>query len=135
MRCMRGVAYLRGASKPKVPVRTTMAQVRVQHLLVKHAGSRNPSSWKSPTITRTKAEALRILASHREAIVSGRVDFAALARTESDCSSAQKGGDLGYFTRGRMHKPFEDAAFDLSVGELSGFVETDSGVHVIRRTA
>ncbi len=108
-------------------------QVRCQHLLVKHSGSRNPSSWKSKTITRTKAEALQILAGHRERIVRGEIDFGTLAAAESDCSSARRNGDLGSFQRGQMQKPFEDAAFALAVGELSGFVETDSGVHIIKR--
>lgn len=53
----------------------------------------------------------------------------------SDCSSARSGGDLGSFSRGQMQHPFEDAAFGLSVGEMSDIVETDSGVHLILRTA
>lgn len=53
----------------------------------------------------------------------------------SDCSSAKRGGDLGLFGRGAMQKPFEDAAFALKVGELSQIVDTDSGVHIIMRTA
>lgn len=52
-----------------------------------------------------------------------------------DCSSARSGGDLGSFSRGQMQRPFEDAAFGLSVGEMSDIVETDSGVHLILRTA
>lgn len=53
----------------------------------------------------------------------------------SDCSSAHKGGDLGFFGRGQMQKPFEDATFALPVGGLSGVIQTDSGTHVILRTA
>ena len=41
---------------------------------------------------------------------------------------------VGWFTRGKMQKPFEDAAFALNVGELSEIVDTDSGVHIILRT-
>ena len=58
-----------------------------------------------------------------------------LAEQYSDCSSAKRGGDLGFFTRGAMQKPFEDASFDLQVGQLSDIVETDSGLHIIKRTA
>lgn len=111
----------------------SMSQVRCRHLLVKHAGSRRPASWKSERITRSKEEALQILARHRESIVSGQTSFEALASTESDCSSAKNGGDLGHFGHGQMQKPFEDVAFSLSVGEISGFVDTDSGVHIIQR--
>ena len=59
--------------------------------------------------------------------------FMAIARTESDCSSAQKGGDLGFFERGQMQKSFEDASFALKPGELSDVVDSDSGIHVILR--
>lgn len=76
---------------------------------------------------------MQILSSHRERIVSNNVTFEDLARTESDCSSARNGGDLGVFGRGQMQKPFEDVAFSLEPGEVSGFVETDSGVHIIQR--
>lgn len=110
-----------------------MAQVRCRHLLVKHQGSRRPASWKSDRITRTKEEALELLAGYRERIVSGQTSFEDLAKQESDCSSARTGGDLGRFGRGQMQKPFEDAAFALNVGEISGYVDTESGVHIIQR--
>ena len=51
------------------------------------------------------------------------------------CSCIQRGGDLGEFGRGQMQKPFEDATYALQVGEMSGVVDTDSGVHIILRTA
>ena len=72
---------------------------------------------------------------HRKAIDSGAETFEALASVHSDCSSASKGGDLGYFSSGQMQKPFEEATFALKVGELSQPVWTDSGVHIIMRTA
>ncbi|KAJ3199557.1 Peptidyl-prolyl cis-trans isomerase NIMA-interacting protein 1, partial [Dinochytrium kinnereticum] len=77
-------------------------EVRASHLLVKHRDSRRPASWRQDPITRTKEEAYEILAGYRQQIASGQVDFAALARTESDCSSAKQGGDLGFFGKGKM---------------------------------
>ena len=61
--------------------------------------------------------------------------FQDIATRESDCSSAERGGDLDFFSKGQMQKAFEDASFGLSVGELSGLVDSDSGIHVILRIA
>lgn len=74
-----------------------------------------------------------MLATFREQVVTGQVKFEELASRESDCSSARSGGDLGRFGRGQMQKPFEDVAFSLETGEISGFVATESGVHIIQR--
>ena len=110
-----------------------MATVQCAHILVKHTGSRNPKSWRAPVVTLSKDEALAKLQALRASIAGGAADFAAVARVESDCSSASRGGDLGAFARGAMQKPFEDASFALAVGELSGVVDTESGVHIILR--
>lgn len=109
-------------------------KVRASHLLVKHKDSRRPSSWKESNITRTKEEALSIILAHEARIRSGATSLGELAAKESDCSSARKGGDLGYFGRGQMQKNFEDSAFGLKIGEVSHVVETDSGLHLIERT-
>ena len=59
-------------------------------------------------------------------------DFAELARKYSQDSTASKGGDLGYFTRADMVKPFSDAAFSLEKGEISDLVRTRFGLHIIK---
>jgi len=62
-------------------------------------------------------------------------DFAALAMEYSEDSSGEFGGELGEFQRGVMVGPFEDAAFALEPGEISGIVETEFGFHIIKVTA
>eukprot|EP00127_Corallochytrium_limacisporum_P003663 Clim_evm51s151 gene=Clim_evmTU51s151 len=109
-------------------------QVRAAHLLVKHSGSRRPASWKSEKITRSEEEAREILRGYQTRIAAGETTLEELATTESDCSSANRGGDLGWFGRGQMQKPFEDAAFGLQVGETSDIISTESGVHIVKRT-
>ncbi|EEC03647.1 peptidyl-prolyl cis-trans isomerase, putative [Ixodes scapularis] len=118
-----------------IPMAAAKGQVWCSHLLVKHRDSRRPSSWREEKITRSKEEALDIIKGYREQIASGKATFEELATQFSDCSSAKNKGDLGTFGRGAMQKPFEEAAFALNVGELSEPVFTDSGVHLILRTA
>ncbi|MDY0239004.1 MAG: peptidylprolyl isomerase [Bacteroidales bacterium] len=59
-------------------------------------------------------------------------DFAALAQEASDCPSAARGGDLGYFRRGEMVQAFADEAFSQPVGEVGEVVETPFGLHLIK---
>jgi len=108
-------------------------KIRAAHLLVKHKDSRRPSSWKEQNITRSKEEAIEMLKGYEQQIQSGDKTLGDLAITESDCSSSRKRGDLGLFGKGQMQKEFEDAAFALQPGEMSGIVETASGVHLIQR--
>ncbi len=67
--------------------------------------------------------------------IEGGADFADMAREHSTCPSSRDGGSLGSFGRGMMVQPFDEAAFQLEVGEISGPVETNFGVHLIHRTA
>ena len=115
-------------------------QVRALHILKKHRGSRRPASWRRSKITDTKEKAIAdleeliaILKDSEDDPKELRATFEELAKTESDCTSAKRGGDLGFFGKRKMQKPFEDASFALGIGELSGVVETSSGVHVILR--
>jgi len=108
-------------------------KIRAAHLLIKHRDSRRPASWRESEITRTKDEARQILEGHESKIKSGEISLGELAMSESDCSSARKRGDLGYFGKGDMQREFEEAAFALRPGEMSSVVETASGLHLIER--
>jgi peptidyl-prolyl cis-trans isomerase SurA len=97
-----------------------------------------PVSWKLGMIMReikpgkdAQAEKLAQLKEIQQRLKNGE-DFAALASTESDCPSKEVGGDLGFFKRGMMVKPFEDAAFALQPGEISDIVESQFGYHIIK---
>lgn len=98
-------------------------QIRARHILLKADTSAGPG--KAPD---RQAEAQALL----EKIQKG-ADFAALAQKHSqDESTAAAGGDLGFFSRGAMVGPFEQAAFALQPGEVSGVVETTFGYHIIK---
>ncbi|MCQ2079513.1 MAG: peptidyl-prolyl cis-trans isomerase [archaeon] len=83
-------------------------QVRAAHILVK-----------------TREEAMDIY----QQIQQG-ADFAALAKARSTCPSGRNGGDLGWFGRGQMVKPFEDVCFGYNTGDFT-VVQTQFGWHVI----
>ena len=83
----------------------------------------------SHILVQTEEEAKDLLAKIKEG-----ADFGELAKEHSLCPSKRDGGDLSFFGRGMMVKPFEDAAFDLEVGQVSEPVETQFGWHLIKLT-
>lgn len=97
-------------------------QVRASHILIKV----DPQAEESQ-----KAEARKALEKIQLKLKEGD-DFSALAKESSQCPSSAKGGDLSYFKRGQMAKPFEDEAFALKPGEVSDIVETMFGYHLIK---
>jgi len=105
---------------------TTPEERRASHILIK-------SEKGAPEAERAKAKAKAedLLAQWKNKTAA----FADLARKNSDDpGSADQGGDLDFFARGAMVKPFEDAAFSLKPGETSGVIETDFGYHIIQVT-
>ncbi len=101
-------------------------QRRASHILV-NAAKDLPAAEKQKA--RAKAEALL------ETVRKAPKSFADVARKNSDDSgSASRGGDLDFFARGAMVKPFEDAAFALQKGSISDIVESDFGFHIIQLT-
>lgn len=98
-------------------------QVRARHILLSVPPDATPEQRDS---VRAQVEQIRARAAAGE-------DFAALAAEFSqDRSNAAAGGDLGFFGQGQMVAPFEEAAFALEPGEVSGIVETPFGYHVVK---
>jgi peptidyl-prolyl cis-trans isomerase C len=97
-------------------------RVRAQHILVKLEPGADEQK---------RAQARKKLEGVKKRVLAGE-DFGKLAKEYSEGPSNVREGDLGYFTRGRMVKPFEDAAFKLAPNEISGIVETQFGFHLIK---
>lgn len=102
----------------------TPEQIAASHILIT---VENPADKAETDAARTKIQALL------NRVKAGE-DFAKVARENSQCPSAQQGGDLGYFGRGAMVAEFEDAAFALNPGEISGIVQSQFGFHIIKVT-
>lgn len=101
---------------------TQPEQARASHILITvPAGASDADKQKA----RATAEGLLKQ-------LQGGADFAKLAQENSGCPSSKQGGDLGFFGKGQMVKPFEEAAWALQPGGLSGVVETQFGYHIIK---
>lgn len=119
-----------------------LEKVHCLHIVRKHRDSRNPTSWRNPAkrIERSQEVASDEVRAMRAKLLaapahSRRSLFEQLAKLKSECGSAKKGGDLGVFRKGKMSPPFEAAAFNLDIRELSRPVASSSGVHLILRVA
>jgi peptidyl-prolyl cis-trans isomerase D len=99
---------------------------RASHILINAAKDASPADRE-----KAKAKAVALLQQVRKSPDS----FAEIAKKESqDAGSAANGGDLDYFSRGAMVKPFEDAAFAMKQGDIGDVVESDFGYHIIKLT-
>ena len=99
---------------------------RASHILINASTSASDADKQK---AREKAQSIL------DAIKKNPASFADAAKKNSqDPGSAVKGGDLGFFARGAMVKPFEDAAYALIKGEISGLVQSDFGFHIIQLT-
>ena len=97
---------------------------RASHILINA-----PKDLNSSDMAKAKEKAMTLLAS----VKKSPSQFADIAKKNSqDPGSAANGGDLGFFARGAMVKPFEDAAFSMKKGEISGLVQSDFGFHIIQ---
>jgi peptidyl-prolyl cis-trans isomerase C len=97
-------------------------QVRASHILIKVDADATEAQ---------KTEARKKITAIQHKLKKGE-DFATLAENYSEDTTSKKGGDLGYFGRGQMVKPFEEAAFSLKPNETSGIIETQYGYHLIK---
>lgn len=106
----------------------TKNEIRASHILIRV----NPDSSPEDTL-----KAYNTVLAIRKRIVEGGEDFSTVAKGKGgsqDPSAAFNGGDLGYFTALQMVYPFEDAAFNTNVGEVSMPVRTQFGYHIIKVT-
>lgn len=118
---------LRRSYKENIQRYSTPEERRASHILIKAEASATAEQKKA---ARAKAE--QLLAQ----LQKNPAQFAELARKNSDDpGSGANGGDLDFFGRGDMVKPFEDAAYGLKPGQLSGIVESEFGFHIIQLTA
>lgn len=121
-------AHLNRADYLRLVAMPALAREKVQGELSAAVGQSAPMVEASHILVATKD-----LADQLETELAGGADFAELAKANStDTGTAPNGGDLGWFTRDEMVKPFADAAFALQPGETSAPVETEFGWHIIR---
>jgi peptidyl-prolyl cis-trans isomerase D len=102
---------------------------KASHILISYEGTQVPNKKEKRTKEEAKAKADEILAQ----VIANPDSFMMLAFTASDDSSAQQGGDLGYFSQNQLPKSFNDFVFSSNIGKI-GLVETPLGFHIIKIT-
>jgi len=105
------------------------AKARASHILISYDGTSVPNQKEFRTKEEAKAKAEQLLAQ----VNKNKDEFGILAIQNSDDSSAQRAGDLGFFNPGMMVQPFNDFVFNNPVGKI-GLVETDFGFHIVNIT-
>ena len=100
-----------------------VARVRAKHILISYTGADG----------KIDSAGAKLTADSVLAMLKSGADFNSLAMKYSDDTGTKnKGGDLGYFERRQMVQPFDEAVFNLKVGEISGLVQTNFGYHIIK---
>ncbi|HLC75673.1 MAG TPA: protein translocase subunit SecD [Candidatus Peribacterales bacterium] len=102
--------------------------IEASHILIAYQGAVRAE----PTVTRAKERAEQLAREVMKRVQNGE-NFEKLARELSDGTSAKESGRLGEFGRGEQASAFENAVWDLGVGDVTGPVETEFGYHIIRK--
>lgn len=113
----------------KMIARQAGATAKASHILLAYKGAMRAN----PAVTRTKEEALAKANEILAQVTANPSSFVMLAFQNSDDSSKQQGGDLGYFSKGQMTPKFNDFVFNNPIGKI-GLVETEFGYHIINVT-
>ena len=131
----------------EIEVLDTHVGVQLSHILLKHKECAWPiDRFRNKKVTRTKEEAVGALKNVRDSIVNKGQDWDTMAQTFSECySQGESAGDLGMSGPGALcgvlrhsstmlTETTEEEVLGLEVGEVSEIVESDSGMHIIKRT-
>ena len=108
--------------------------IKIEDAAIEKYYSENQDKYVTPA--KVKARHILVESEDEAGAILAKIraggDFAELAKEKSTCPSADKGGDLGWFERGKMDPAFEKAAFELKKGEVSDVVKSSFGYHIIK---
>ena len=117
--------------KDEVDIKSAVSDGNIEEYYNAHKDEfLTPEKWRaSHILVKTEEEATAVLTE----LANGK-SFEELAKEKSQDTTASRGGDLSYFTKGQMVQEFEDAVSKLEVGQTSGIVKTQFGYHIIKLT-